>query len=232
MHNTIIIFSDGSSRGNPGPGGWGSIISMAGIVTELGSGEKHTTNNRMELLGSIKALQFVGETKSDIIVNTDSSYVINGITKWVFGWQKNNWKTKAKEDVVNRDLWEELIAAAKNKKITWNYVGGHIGVPGNERCDAIATAYADGESPELFAGKVSDYAFDLSDTKGNKEKVHSKSKSKVPAYSYVSLVNGIVKTHKTWAECEKRVKGVKGNVKFKKAVSAADEKAIIKGWNA
>ncbi len=230
MQKHIIIFSDGSSKGNPGPGGWGAIVSIDGKVNELGGGEKHTTNNRMELLGSIEALQFLGKTKEEITVNTDSSYVINGITKWVHGWQKNDWKTKQKEDVVNRDLWEQLIAVSAEKNISWNYVGGHIGVPGNERCDEIATSYADGENVELFSGKISDYDFDLTDIKGNKEKVHSKSKNKLPAYSYLSLVNGILQKHATWAECEKRVKGVKGNVKFKKAISSKDEKNIIREW--
>lgn len=232
MKNTIIIFSDGSSRGNPGPGGWGTIVADCEKVVELGGGERHTTNNRMELLGVINGLASLGSpaSKSDIVVNTDSSYVINGITKWVYGWQKNGWKSSTKGDVVNRDLWEQLIEVSRGKKIKWNYVGGHIGVPGNERCDVIATAFADNIGIELYKGKLSDYEHDLTDIKGCEVKTKKKSSNKGKAYSYLSLVNGVLNIDKTWAECEKRVKGVKGNVKFKKATSPEDGKEIIKEW--
>lgn len=230
MQKHIIIFSDGSSKGNPGPGGWGSIVAMDDKVYELGGGEKHTTNNRMELLAAISALETVETAQGEIILNTDSSYVINGITKWVHGWQKNNWKTKNKDDVVNKDLWERLIGVSVDKEIQWNHVGGHIGVPGNERCDEIANAYADKEEIKLFHGKHSQYEFDLENTKGDKVKKHSKAKNSAPAYSYLSFVNGVFHIDATWAACEKRVKGIKGNVKFKKSVSAEDEKEIMKEW--
>lgn len=244
MKDKIIIFSDGSSRGNPGPGGWGAIVLSDGKVKELGGREKHTTNNRMELLGAISALTSLespasrldpSQMKSQfdgagIVVNTDSSYVINGITKWVYGWQKNGWKNSMKDDVVNRDLWEELIKASEGRKIKWNYVGGHIGVPGNERCDEIATAFADDADIELFNGNLFDYKIDLFAVKGCQIKIASKSSSKKPAYSYLSLVNGVLNIDKTWGECEKRVKGVRGNVKFKKATSVEEEKEILKSW--
>jgi len=227
--NKTIIFSDGSSRGNPGPGGWGAIVLNGEKVIELGGREAHTTNNRMELLGAINALSSI-KNKTEIILNTDSSYVINGITKWVYGWQKNNWKTSEKEPVVNKDLWEELIKVSSGKKIKWNQIGGHIGVPGNERCDEIATSFADDVVVKLFNGKASGYEYDLSDTKGSGIKKKVKKQNKMPAYSYLSLVHGVLKIDKTWTECEKRVKGVKGDVKFKKAVSAQDGKLIIKEW--
>ncbi len=154
----IIIFSDGSSSGNPGPGGWGAIVSMPdGSVVEIGGAKKYTTNNRMELTGAIKALQFVGKSFGEIILNTDSSYLINGITKWIYGWRKNNWKNSAKKPVLNRDLWEELMEASKGKNIIWNHVAGHAGIAGNERCDEIATSFAYGKFPRLFCGKIADY---------------------------------------------------------------------------
>jgi ribonuclease HI len=230
MKNKIIIFSDGSSRGNPGPGGWGAIIADEKKALEIGGRENHTTNNRMELLGAINALASIKQSKEEIILNTDSSYVINGITKWVYGWQKNGWINSTKDEVSNRDLWEELIKVSDGKKIKWNYVGGHIGVPGNERCDEIATSFADNEKIKLFKGKISDYEFNLSDTKGNGIKISKKSKNKSPAYSYLSLVHGVLHIDKTWLECEKRVKGVKGNVKFKKSASLENEKEILKEW--
>src|SRR5690606_23364939 len=106
-----IIFSDGASRGNPGPGGYGVIVVLGDTVTELGGWEDRTTNNRMELRGVIAGLSLYvqKQTKENVTIYTDSSYVINGITKWVSGWQKNGWKTKTKADVFNRDLWEELV---------------------------------------------------------------------------------------------------------------------------
>jgi ribonuclease HI len=234
MNEYITIFSDGSSRGNPGPGGWGAIVATCEKVTELGGRENHTTNNRMELLGAINGLSSLrgkASKSGEIVVNTDSSYVINGITKWVYGWQKNGWKSSTKEDVVNQDLWKELIKVSSSKKIKWNYVGGHIGVPGNERCDEIATSFADKKEIELFKGKLLEYEFDISDTKGcGAKSSKKKSKNKGPAYSYLSLVNGKLNIDKTWAECEKRVKGIKGNVKFKKATSGEEEKEILKEW--
>ncbi len=233
MKKDIVIFSDGSSRGNPGPGGWGAIVVMGDKVMELGGREDHTTNNRMELLGAINALSSLGSFASklgEIVLNTDSSYVINGITKWVYGWQKNGWKNSTKDDVQNRDLWEDLIAASKGRKIKWNYVGGHVGIAGNERCDEIATTFADDVEIKLFKGKLSDYEVDLSSIKGNGTKKAHKIKNNKPAYSYLSLVHGVLKIDKTWSECEKRVKGIKGDVKFKKATNAEDEKEILKSW--
>jgi len=232
MVNKIIIFTDGSSRGNPGPGGWGAIINENDKVVELGGGEKLTTNNRMELLGAINALKTLQKTKKEIILNTDSSYLINGITKWVYSWQKKNWKNSFKEDVANKDLWEKLIEVSKNKKIKWNHVDGHSGISGNERCDEIATAFADNEKIKLFLGKKLDYKINLKDLVGlDIKKTHSKNKNKkMPAYSYLSLVDGVFKKHKTWAECEKRVKGIKGGVKYKKAGNELEEKQIMTEW--
>ena len=223
----VIIFSDGSSRGNPGPGGWGAIVSMDGKVVEIGGGSKHTTNNKMELSGAINALKEV-DSKKDILLNTDSSYVINGITKWVFGWQKNGWRNSMKEEVANRELWEELIEVSNGKKIKWNYVAGHSDIPGNERCDEIATSFADGVKVDLYDGKLSGYSIDLTKIKGEAKTTKKKSKTG-PAYSYLSLVNGGLKTDKTWVECEKRVKGKKG-AKFQKALSEIEEKEIMKKW--
>ena len=228
--NKTILFSDGSAKGNPGQGGWGAIVCADEKVIELGGREAHTTNNRMELTAAIKSLSLIKKDGADIILNTDSAYVVNGITKWVYGWQKNNWKTSEKEPVVNKDLWEELIKVSSGKKIKWNQIGGHIGVPGNERCDEIATSFADNVAMKLFNGKFSVYKYDLSDIKGSGIKKKAKKQNKMSAYSYLSLVHGVLKIDKTWAECEKRVKGVKGDVKFKKSVSAEDEKEIMKGW--
>jgi ribonuclease HI len=230
MKTDTIIFCDGSSLGNPGPGGWGAIVSENGNVLELGGGERHTTNNKTELLAAINALKHIKDPKKDISVHTDSSYVINGMTKWIYGWQRNNWITSGKEPVSNRELWEELIKLSKGKKIKWTYVRGHAGIPGNERCDEIAVSYAEEKPVKLFKEKVSKYDIDLLNTRSSSGLKSKRSKNKGPAYSYLSLVNGKFKKHGTWAECEKAVKGIKGGVRFKKAVSAEDEKEIMREW--
>jgi ribonuclease HI len=250
--NEVTIFTDGSSRNNPGSGGWGSVIAMKlGArsqkpeevqIIELGGGEKNTTNNRMELMAAIQGLKKVQSSKfkvqnlSQVTIYTDSSYVINGITKWVKGWKKNGWQTKTKQSVLNRDLWEELDALNEKLPVKWNYVGGHVGILGNERCDHIATAFADGMKIKLYEGTLAGY--DLPDilnisldearqTKKSSDSAHSRAK----AYSYVSMVQGVIETHHTWGECEKRVKGVNG-AKFRKAVSSEDEAQIMAEFEA
>ncbi len=224
--NKTTIFTDGASRGNPGRGGWGSVVVENDTVTELGGREDNTTNNRMEIMAAIAGLSHVGN-ESQITINTDSSYVINGITKWVKGWQKNGWVTKTKDVVLNRDLWEKLVEAGHGKNIVWNYVGGHSGVIGNERCDVIATSFADGSPTDLYKGLFVNYSIkNILDLSQVTEKVSKKSHSKATAYSYVSRVDGKILTHKTWAECEARVKG-KSGTRYKKALSLDDEKQII-----
>ncbi len=238
----IIIYTDGSSRGNPGPGGWGAIVATNERVVELGKGDAHTTNNKMELMAAIEALSFVRNLGSafTIDVRADSRYVINGITKWVFGWQKNGWMNSKKEEVLNRALWEALALVVSDLqmsgcKISWSYAQAHVGIPGNERADEIATMCADKDNPKLFDGPREAYEVDLTSTDPSGEiKKHQtspaeKARKKMKAYSYLSLVNGKLYKDITWSECEKRVKGVSG-VKFKKSTSAADEGVIIKAW--
>ncbi len=228
----INIFTDGSSRGNPGPGGFGAIVILPEKVVELGGRELQTTNNRMELTGVISALSFLSQHLQPITYNlslfTDSSYVVNGITKWVFGWQKNNWKKADGEDVLNKDLWETLFSLSKNFKIDWKIIPGHAGVVGNERCDEIATSFADGDNPELFNGKSEDYKIKVLPVSIGVGEI-KKTKGKT-AYSYVSLVSGRIEIHKSWKDCEARVKGEKG-ARFKKSISKADEEKIVREFS-
>ncbi len=236
----IIIFTDGAARGNPGPGGWGSIVSIGEKVTEFGGGESNTTNNRMELTAVIEAFNFVykslrlnlgAKPAPKMVIYTDSSYVLNGATIWVHDWQRNNWKTKTKKAVLNQDLWKKLSNLLQRLQTEWKLVKGHTGTAGNERCDVIATSFADGMKPKLYSGSLEKYSIDLKSISATKAKSYKpKAKSSGKPYSYVSSVNGIVKTHATWAECEKRVKGVSG-AKFKKSFSKDDEQAIIKLWS-
>jgi len=221
-----IIFTDGSSRGNPGPGGWGAVIVEGESVIERGGREASTTNNRMELTAVVEALTHT--SADEVLVHTDSRYLISGITSWISGWKKNNWKTSAKEDVLNKDLWEALDALVSEKKVSFVKVDGHAGIPGNERCDVIATSYADRHPVLLYNGTLSSYTVDITQTKsfnsGDKKKKSSKNSS--PAYSYVSMVGGVIEVHHTWEECKARVHGVSGT-RFKKSQNAEDEKNII-----
>lgn len=158
MNNTnkTVIYTDGSSRGNPGPGGWGAIVVSGKEVVELGGREDMTTNNRMELLGAIESLRSVNSSDS-IILYSDSQYVIKGMTEWIDGWQKKGWKNSQKKSVLNRDLWEMLLEASSDKDIEWKYVKGHAENPGNNRCDEIATSFADGVPTNLYKGSIDGY---------------------------------------------------------------------------
>jgi len=235
----IIIFTDGASKGNPGPGGFGAVIMIPdNKVTELGGFDKHTTNNRMELMGALKAFEKIKGEEGEVMVYTDSKYLINGMTGWVFGWQKNGWKTKEKKDVSNKDLWEKLFELVNGRKnslndsfgsVKWNYVGGHVGIAGNERCDEIADALATGQKVDFYTGPLEKYNINVRDLGHDEAKKEIKSNKSAKAYSYLSLVNGVLHKDKTWAECEKRVKG-KAGVRFKKAISEAHEHEILKGW--
>lgn len=138
----IEIFTDGACKRNPGPGGWGAILRMGRHEKELSGGEAETTNNRMELTAVIKALGALTEP-CRVDLYSDSKYVIEGITRWVEGWQKRGWKTAAKKPVLNEDLWRELIDAAARHKITWHWVKAHNGHPENERVDRLASDEAD-----------------------------------------------------------------------------------------
>jgi len=151
----ITIYTDGSSRGNPGPGGWGAIILSDDEVRELGGGDPHTTNNRMELMAAIKSLEYVPDNV--ITLNTDSEYVMKGMTQWIEGWQKKGWRTANRKPVLNQDLWQKLLEVTQGKNIEWKYVAGHTGVPLNERADVIATTFADGLIPNLYNGPRNKY---------------------------------------------------------------------------
>lgn len=136
----VFIATDGACKGNPGPGGWGAILRAAnGTERELLGAEAHTTNNRMELQAAISALNALTRPCA-VTLATDSSYVKDGITKWVHGWQKNGWRTADKKPVKNAELWQALLAATARHRINWQWVKGHAGHPDNERADALANA--------------------------------------------------------------------------------------------
>jgi ribonuclease HI len=233
----IVVFTDGASKGNPGPGGWGVVVvTPDGQVAEYGGGAPLTTNNKMELTGAIQAFTQLEGTAGRVAIYTDSTYVIQGIREWVHNWRRRGWRTATGSEVLNRDLWErlsDLTAARGARSIAWHYVRGHVGTPGNERVDEIADSYAVQTPVPLYRGPLGAYAVDVldlpDDTSVPARKPSVGGKTKSAAYSYLSVVDGKPMRHATWAECEQRVKGRSGAL-FKKATSAADQDAILRAW--
>ena len=133
----VVIYTDGACSRNPGPGGWGVVLRWNGTEKELHGGEPQTTNNRMELTAAIQALEALNRP-SQVRLHTDSTYLLDGITKWIAGWQRNGWRTSAKKPVKNEDLWRRLIEAMNGHEVSWLWVKGHAGDEGNERADALA----------------------------------------------------------------------------------------------
>jgi ribonuclease HI len=141
--SVVEIYTDGACRGNPGPGGWAALLTYDGREKEISGAEAHTTNNRMELLAVIRALEALKKPQVPVRVYTDSQYVRRGITEWVEGWKARGWRTASKKPVLNQDLWEQLDALAAPRSIEWHWVPGHAGVPGNERVDRLANQAID-----------------------------------------------------------------------------------------
>lgn len=138
----VTIHTDGACRGNPGPGGWGALLNAGLHEKTLNGFEATTTNNRMELTAAIMALRELKQP-CRVALYTDSQYLRKGITEWIHGWQKRGWKTAAKQPVKNADLWRELLAESERQQVSWHWVKGHSGHPGNERADALANAAID-----------------------------------------------------------------------------------------
>lgn len=253
--NSIIIYTDGSSLGNPGPGGYGCVIVFTEkeLVVELGAYAKATTNNKMELIAIVTALDYLKQHKvtpdSPIVIHTDSSYAINGITKWIFGWMKNNWMTAAKSPVLNSEIWKQLVPLKSHfKNLMFEHVKGHSGIWGNERCDMIATNFAANKPIDLFHGKLSEYddrilskqkqstssakkqgSISVSSTpKSSSSEKGKYGKGSGKAYSYVAQVNGKVYTFEDWDSCKAAVYG--RSAKYKKVFSKLEEGELKKEW--
>jgi ribonuclease HI len=166
--SSILIYTDGACTGNPGPGGWACIVSLPdGSVHELGGGVNQTTNNRMEMAAAIRALAMLEPKEATpIVLYTDSTYVIKGITQWIWGWRSRGWKSADGKDVANRELWEEIlrqVTRLKPSNVEWRYVRGHSGYAGNERCDEIAVSFAKNKPDQLYVGPREGYFIDLSE---------------------------------------------------------------------
>lgn len=137
MNSELVAYTDGACKGNPGIGGWGAVINCDGVKKEIYGSEQNTTNNRMELMAAIETLKVL-QDKSSIKIYTDSKYLQNGINKWLAGWKTNGWRTAAKKDVKNKDLWQQLDALTQKHSITWAWVKGHSGNEGNDKADELA----------------------------------------------------------------------------------------------
>ena len=133
----VKIYTDGACKGNPGRGGWGAVLQYGNSEKEISGFQAETTNNIMELTAAVESLKLLKEP-CEITLTTDSTYVKNGISKWIFSWKKNGWKTASKKSVKNKELWQELELLSKNHSINWKWVKGHSGHPENERCDQLA----------------------------------------------------------------------------------------------
>jgi ribonuclease HI len=225
------IYTDGASRGNPGPGGWAAIIIEANHVAEIAGRMDGATNNQMELTAVIEGLSFAKKQKipGNIQLHADSMYVLNGLSSWLDGWVKKGWMTMAKKPVENRGLWEQLLELRDyfRKNLELVKVVGHSGHEYNDRCDELAVAVALNKSPELFSGTLTQYKAYLAANPPKSMKKPEKKSSK-EAYSYVSLVDGNVHVDKTWAACEKRVKGKPA--KYQKVFSKDEETDLIQTY--
>lgn len=148
MVKTVEIYTDGACRGNPGPGGWAAFLSVGGHEKEISGAEALTTNNRMELMAVIRALE---QLKRPVVarIYTDSEYVRRGITEWIAGWKARGWRTADRKPVKNQDLWERLDELASSHQLEWHWVPGHAGVPGNERVDRLANEAIDAMKQSL-----------------------------------------------------------------------------------
>ncbi|MBI4061227.1 MAG: ribonuclease HI [Elusimicrobia bacterium] len=231
----ISIFTDGACSGNPGPGGWAVVIAFPdGRVLELGGGSASTTNNRMELGGVIAGLDAVKDRPGVVLVHSDSTYVIEGMTKWILGWKRRGWTTAAGEPVKNEDLWRALeaaVAARGRGGVEWRWVRGHDGHEANERCDAIAVAFAKREPVELYDGPLLNYPYgslSASDAKALPARARGRKAADTRPAWYLSYLDGKLERHATWAQCEARVKG--RPAKFKKVRSEDEAASVRKSW--
>ncbi|MES2224651.1 MAG: viroplasmin family protein [Patescibacteria group bacterium] len=236
MNTALRIYTDGASRGNPGLGGWAAIVLAGDMAMEIAGSSKLATNNQMELAAVEAVLADSGALawKGLVTVLSDSMYVINGMTKWAKGWERNGWITSAKTPVENKAQWQNLLKLMKEygSRLTLEKVKGHSGDLYNERCDELAVNAALGNAQTLFSGTVQEYETFLA-AQGYDEKMKTapaKSKKATgAAYSYVSMVDGVVHADKTWAACENRVKGTKG-AKYKKVFSKEEETELMQDY--
>lgn len=216
----IRIFTDGSCEKNPGRGGWAALLINGKKRTTIGGSEACTTNNRMELTAVIEALKNV-PTDEPVEVLTDSQYVMHGASRWLKGWKQRNWTTSIGTPVENQDLWRELDHLM-GTRVHWVWVRGHAGNPDNEHVNAVAMAYAFGKTgSNTLKGPTPPAA--------SPPRIPSQSGARLMFPLYLSLVQGELRHHASWPECEQRVKGV-SNARFKKCHTPLELNDTLRGW--
>jgi len=233
-----MIFTDGASKGNPGPAGWGAVISRNGRVEELGAHVDRATNNQMELTAVIAALAHLeGEDawKAPICVYTDSMYIKNGATEWIQQWIDRGWKRADGGPVQNKQRWKSLYNRMKTFDIDFKKVPAHSGIPGNVRADAIARRFAEEEDPDCFTGSLVDYnrihEIDLRDTTTQlsfdtsaQNDTHDTQDS-----FYLSLVDDEIRKHASWESTKERVDGV-SSARYQKVKDTEDARRVLIDW--
>jgi len=214
--SVLTIYTDGGCIGNPGPGGWGAILIRNDCMDEIGGGEKHTTNNRMEMTAAIEGLARANAGEV-VELATDSKYLHDGITKWIHGWKRRGWKKADGGDVLNRDLWE--VISSKKLKIKWRHVRGHSGHDYNERCDEIANGFARGAPPKLRKSKVDE---------GRKQQ-NDETAPTLAFPAYACLARNWLSVQASWEECEKIVRE-NSEAKFKQVRSREELRKTLEQW--
>jgi ribonuclease HI len=191
-----------------------------GYVKEIGGPIYDGTNNEAELTAATNVLQFAQTNNVEsVTMYTDSSYLIDGATGWMYGWQKNGWKTQSGDSVKNQDLWKQIIDLQGDTSVTYTKVSGHAGVPANERADDIATDFAERSDPDLYAGTADGYTVSL-----------QPQTYEIPdGPVYLSCVDGVVKQHASWAECQKRVDGQ--DAQYRKVQTKQQKQEVLGEWN-
>lgn len=222
-----LLFCDGASRKNPGPAGWAFILAIRDRVIESGGAHPEATNNQMELLALVQGLRRLLEEayEGKLECYLDSQYVLHGARDYLRNWKKNNWKTKDGKEIKNRELWEsldQLMSSLNNKvQMEWIHVRGHRGIPANERCDQIASDFADGKTVSLYEGPLREYPMAL--------KLEREDMKAYASPVYLSLINGKLYRDESWKTCEARIRGQKA-VKYKKVHNPIEEKEVLRKW--
>ncbi len=231
MEETVRLVTDGACLRNPGADGWAALIVRGGGVEEYGGYEADTTNNRMELQAVVEGLRRIGKG-TPVVVVSDSTYLLNGITKWLPLWKERGWQTKMDTPVLNRDLWEQLDSL-NGSHISWEWTRGHAGDPTNERADFLARAFARRKQPR-FTNKlpVAVPGYIAPQPVKLKTPVHLAADftaHRPTQITYLSLVDSELQRHFSWEACNKRVSGV-FNAKFKKCASLEEEMLQLEKW--
>lgn len=222
----IRIYTDGACLGNPGPGGWAALIDADGRREEISGAAPQTTNNRMELTAVIEALRRV-PPPTPVRVITDSQYVLQGMTRWLPGWRRRGWRTADGQPVLNRDLWEQLVAL-DGGRVQWEWVRGHQRHPENTRVDALARARAREAQAQRCSTAAQGAGPPVPPRPGGPgDGAAAQERPRWP--SYLSLVDGELRRHADWPSCQQRVQGKRG-ARFKKCRSAAEEHATVVAW--